>query len=322
MKLKVNKYYLTDHKASVLTRLTNRLTRRPVPGFPRTVQLETQSGCNANCIFCDYGISYARQPKGKIDWYLFRKIVDECAQYRVRRFSPYLTNEPFADNEMLERLKYIQSKMPWTKITITTNGHYLVPELTDKILALEKPLHALYISFQGIDKEAYEATMRGSMKFERTMENVTYLIGRVQKDHRGSPDIWITMVDTKMIDAPKAIAYWKSHGVKAKYTTLENRGGNIVNIEALHKSSNMHYYTMCTRLFKQMYIHFNGDVVLCCVDNSRKVVLGNAREQTLYEIWNGEKAVSHRKRFLNHDFEGLPLCGTCKIDDVRVITND
>src|SRR6058998_2072118 len=110
MAVKLNRYYLPDTEAPILSRLVNRLTRRPVPEFPRTVQLETQTGCNADCVFCDYGTSYARQPKGRIDWDLFRKIVDECAQHRLRRFSPYLTNEPLADKRLLERLQYAQEK--------------------------------------------------------------------------------------------------------------------------------------------------------------------------------------------------------------------
>jgi MoaA/NifB/PqqE/SkfB family radical SAM enzyme len=300
--------------------LANRLTRRRVPAFPKTVQLETQSGCNADCVFCDYGVSYPKQPKGKIDWALFVKIVDECARHRVRRFSPYLTNEPFADKELLERLKYVNQKMPWCKVVVTTNAHYLVREKVDEILALEKPLHAIYISFQGIEKQGFEATMRGNMSFERTLANVNYLVERVQKEEHKRPEIWITMVDTQLIDARKALAYWKARGVKAKYTTLENRGGNVVQIDRLQKSTEMSYYSTCTRLMKQMYIHFNGDVVLCCVDNSRKVVFGNAREQSLYEIWNGPKAVEHRRRFLEHQFEGLPLCGTCKVDQEREVT--
>src|SRR5438093_5017838 len=321
LKLKLNRYYIPDPSAPVLTRLVNSLTRRPVPDFPRTVQLETQTGCNADCVFCDYGVSYPKQPKGKIDWDLFRKIIDECAQHRVRRFSPYLTNEPFADKELIDRFEYVNARMPWTKVVVTTNAHYLVPQVVDRILALEKPLHAIYISFQGIEKQAYEATMRGNMKFERTMENVNYLVGRIRNEGRKRPEVWITMVDTKMIDAPRAIAYWKERGVKAKYTTLENRGGNVLKIETLQKSPEMQYYTTCTRLMKQMYIHFNGDVVLCCVDNSRKVVFGNVREQTLHEVWNGPLAIAHRKRYLAHDFEGLPLCGTCKVDEEREVTN-
>lgn len=321
LKLKINKYYLPDPKAPWTTRVRHRLLRRPVPDFPRTVQLETQTGCNADCVFCDYGVSYPLQAKGKIDWDLFRKIVDECARYRVRRFSPYLTNEPFADKELLERLEYVNKKMPWSKIVVTTNAHYLVPQMVDRILALSRPLHAIYISFQGIEKEAYEATMRGNMKFERTMENVTYLTDRIKKEKLARPEVWITMVDTKMIDAPKAIAYWKERGIRAKYTTLENRGGNVIQIDKLQKSEEMTTYTTCTRLMKQAYIHFNGDVVLCCVDNSRKVVFGNLKEQSLHEIWNSPKAVEHRRRYLSHDFAGLPLCGTCKVDQEREITN-
>ena len=320
MAVKLNRYYLPDTEAPILSRLVNRLTRRPVPEFPRTVQLETQTGCNADCVFCDYGISYPRQPKGRIDWRLFQKIVDECAQHRVRRFSPYLTNEPFADKEILERIRYIHTKMPRTKVVITTNAHYLVPSLADRILALEKPLHAIYVSFQGIEKEAYEATMRGNMSFERTMENVSYITSRIRKEGRKRPEVWITMVDTQAIDARKAIRYWQDRGIKVKCTALENRGANFIQIESLQRSRQMTPYTTCPRLMKQMYIHFDGDVVLCCVDNSRKVVLGNVREQSLYEVWNGPKAVAHRRRYLAHDLDGLALCGTCKVDRQRDVT--
>jgi hypothetical protein len=50
-------------------------------------------------------------------------------------------------------------------------------------------------------------------------------------------------------------------------------------------------------------------------------VFGNVREQSLQEIWNGPKAVEHRRRYLSHQLEGLPLCGTCKVDQEREITN-
>lgn len=321
MKHKIRRYYIPDPALPILTRAAMRLTRRPVPDFPRTVQLETQTGCNADCVFCDYGISYPKQPKGTIDQELFRRIVDECAAHDVRRFSPYLTNEPFADRELLDRIRYVNTQMPRTKVVITTNAHYLVPSLTDRVLALEKPLHAIYVSMQGIEKEAYEAAMRGNMSFERTMENVDYLIGRIRHLSMKRPEIWITMVDTRGIDAPAALAYWKRRGVKAKFTTLDNRGGSVEGIPDLGRSGKMSPYLNCPRLMKQAYIHFDGDVVLCCVDNSRKVVLGNLRESTLREVWNGEKAMAHRRRYIAGDLEGLELCGTCRVDDERVVSN-
>ncbi|HEX9508022.1 MAG TPA: radical SAM protein, partial [Myxococcales bacterium] len=146
-----------------ITRLKKRLTRRPIPKFPRNIQIQTQTGCNADCVFCPYGATADSQPKGKMDWGLFRKIVDESAHYRVRRISPYLMNEPFVDREIFERIRYINEANPRAKVIITTNGSLLTPPVVDRVLGLGEGLHEIAISVQGIDAEAYEKTMRGGL---------------------------------------------------------------------------------------------------------------------------------------------------------------
>ena len=89
--LKLRRYYLDRPGESPWTRLRHRLTRRPIPSFPRTLQIQTLTGCNADCVFCPYGATADTQPKGKMEWDLFRKIIDETARYPVRRISPSWT---------------------------------------------------------------------------------------------------------------------------------------------------------------------------------------------------------------------------------------
>jgi radical SAM protein with 4Fe4S-binding SPASM domain len=312
--LKIHKYYLADPRDGLLTALRKRLTRRPVPKFPRTIQIQTGTGCNADCVFCPYGSTYDSQPKGVMDWDLFRKIIDESARHRVRRISPYLMNEPLADRHLFEKIAYVNKVNPRARVSLTSNGSLLTPPVVDRLLALGDGIHELALSVQGIDKEAYERTMRGGVLFERTMRNVDHLVQVMRELRRRRPRVWITMVDTGLIDARRAVAYWRSRGISSRYTRLENRGGNVADADTLSRSRDMRYFTTCTRLFKQMYIMFNGDVVLCCTDYARRQVLGNVREQTLHEVWNGEKAVAIRRRFLEGRFAELPLCGQCKID--------
>lgn len=38
-----------------------------------------------------------------------------------------------------------------------------------------------------------------------------------------------------------------------------------------------------------MVISFDGDVLLCCHDMAREIVLGNLEQSTIYEVWNGKK---------------------------------
>jgi uncharacterized Fe-S cluster-containing radical SAM superfamily protein len=318
--LKINKYYMDMPGDGLLARMRHRLTRRRIPDFPRTIQIQTFTGCNADCIFCPYGETYTTQPKGRMTPDLYRRVIDEAARHKVRRISPYLMNEPLMDKDLFDKIRYINERIPEAKVVVTSNGHFLTPEITDRILAMGDGIHKLYVSFQGIDKEAYEKTMRGNMDFDRTMKNVNHFIDTQRSRGLTRPELWITMVDTAVIDAKKAVAYWKSRGVASKYTTLENRGGNIKDAHTFSHAKELTYFSTCTRLFKQAYIMFNGDLVLCCVDYSREQVLGNIVGSSISEVWNGPAAREIRRRYLAHEFDRLPLCGNCKIDEVREVS--
>lgn len=284
---------------------------RKVPDFPSTIQIQTKTGCNGACVFCPYSISVEHVPKGTMTDELFKKIVHEIAQHKnTRRISPYLMNEPFLDPQIIERSRYIKKTIPKSRIIITTNGGRLSPNIVDDIVK-DNPFHHIFISMQGIEKEAYEKTMRGSLKFEETKKNVEYLI---QKRNECCPKlkITITMVKTNIIDAEKAVHFWKSLGADSKYTALENRGGNNSAFRQLIPGKAVHF-KHCTRLFKQAYIMFNGDMVLCCTDYFKKMVLGNVAENSIYEVWNSPRAVKIRQDFIRGDFSQNPLCASCLI---------
>ncbi|HEV8336507.1 MAG TPA: radical SAM/SPASM domain-containing protein [Candidatus Polarisedimenticolia bacterium] len=318
-RLKINRYYMIFPGDSPLERLRKRLTRRPIPRFPRNIQIQTRTGCNADCVFCPYGATAPHQPRGRMDWDLYRKIIDESARHRVRRISPYLMNEPFADDEIFERIAYIHRANPRARVVLTTNGSLLSPAAVDKLLALPGGVHELAISLHGIDPEAYARTVRGGLDFHRTLANVEHLIAEMRRRRRRRPALWITMVDTEVIDARKAVRYWRRRGVNARYTMLENRGGNVAQAEQISHHSRMDYYSDCTRLFKQAYVKFNGDVVLCCTDYEAKIVLGNVREKSLEEVWNGPVATSIRAKFLSGRIGEISLCGACKVDREREV---
>ncbi len=313
--IKLNKYYLDEPGDGLLTILHKRATRRPVPKFPRTLQIQTVTGCQADCIFCPFGETFDFQPKGRMDEDLFRRIIAEAAQHGVRRISPYLMNEPFIDKDLFRKVVYIHENVPDSKVVVTTNGGLLTRDRVIEMLDIGDALKALYISFQGIEKDAYEETMRGKMHFEHTMENINYLIEQQRKRITDYPHVWITMVSTDIIDAKKAVSYWKKRGVRSKYTALENRGGNIKNAESFSYSGHMGYYSTCTRLFKQGYINFNGDMVLCCTDYSRKQILGNITDSSIHDVWNGPRAVDIRRRFLGGEIHTIDLCRDCKVDE-------
>jgi MoaA/NifB/PqqE/SkfB family radical SAM enzyme len=307
-------YYVAGADPNPVRQAWKRLLYRRVPSFPRTVQIETRTGCNASCIFCPQHDTSAKLPKGTMTQDLFERIVAEIAREGVtRRVSPYLTNEPFLDRSIVKKSRLIRRAVPRCDVVVTTNAGALTPGIVDDI-AHDNPFHAIYVSMQGIEKEAYERTMRGNLVFEQTKRNVEYLIEQ-RNAHMPRLKIVITMVKTKEIDAEAAVRYWESRGVEAKFTVLENRGGNLPQFAAL-LPGNKRLFRDCTRLFKAACITFDGDMVLCCTDYYRAMVLGNIRNRSIREVWNSPRAAGIRRDFIRGDLRNNPLCACCTIGEL------
>ena len=70
------RYYVPSEVDSLPRRLWKSATRRHVPEFPRTVQIQTITGRNAACVFCPYPLTVESQPKGFMKRELFEQILD------------------------------------------------------------------------------------------------------------------------------------------------------------------------------------------------------------------------------------------------------
>jgi radical SAM protein with 4Fe4S-binding SPASM domain len=89
---------------------------------------------------------------------------------------------------------------------------------------------------------------------------------------------------------------------------LTNRAGNLpLSQEKLLQA-------FCVRPFEQMYIAYDGRVVLCCQDWKLEEVLGDATEQSITKIWTGDKYIEKRKQLL--DRNRTNLCSKCDFPGV------
>ena len=58
-------------------------------------------------------------------------------------------------------------------------------------------------------------------------------------------------------------------------------------------------------------ILYNGDVIMCCNDYTKKIILGNVKDESIKEIWNSKKYQSIREFVFDKDFEKITACSTC-----------
>ncbi len=311
--MKQLKYYLPDGKISKLEQFKRLILHRewPVWKFPRIIQIQTIAACNANCIFCPHGKTKNPLPKGRMDWDLYKKIIDECTKYRMWRISPYLMNEPLMDPEIGERIRYISSKKRFPTYTkINTNASLLTEEVARDLI--DSGLDILTCSVHGIVKEKYEQTMVG-LSLEKVLYNIDRFLELKKKMRKKKPELRVTMVRTKLIepDVDKIREYWRKRGVRVSIRPMSNR----VNPKVARLNINarpLEPFDWCVRMMQQAYVNVRGELLLCCNDWEQTTILGDLRYQSLYEAWNSEKYMDVRRRFLAGKWKGL-LCAACRM---------
>ena len=60
-----------------------------------------------------------------------------------------------------------------------------------------------------------------------------------------------------------------------------------------------------------MGILWNGDLITCCMDWTRARVMGNARENSLYELWHNPRYQGMRRLSDDGRLDEEPLCRDC-----------
>ncbi|MCL5269765.1 MAG: radical SAM protein [bacterium] len=317
------KYYLPALARNPLVRLKYHLLnrRRPLPDGPLHAQIQTVTGCNANCIFCpNKKTERTIQPGLLMDMSLFRSIVDQCVDWGVMRFSPYLMNESMLDPRLPERIAYItRRKHPGQFSKINSHGGLLTERMAKGLL--DAGLDRLNFSVQGLDPGIYQQTM--NLPLRKTLDNIDRFLELKRTGGYKRPRVRVCMLVTKYIEPqiPAIKAYWGERGVIVNFNALENRGNHKAIQANSIASRRMRPFNWCNRLFDQIYILQDGRMVMCCADWEQTAVMGDARRESLRDIWQGSRYDGLRRRFLLGDVKGT-ICDGCTKDSIGADDRD
>lgn len=286
---------------------------RFTPDFPHAIDIQTKSGCNAHCTFCPVGRE-ENKIYGTMSDALFEKIIDEVLEYpALQKINPYLLNDPLVDKKLPERLTYIARKKDrrrWPKVRITTNAGLLTEEMGYRLLHSEG-LDAINFSFHSIIPEVYEEMM-SPLKYARVMDNILRFKSMWDNYPGKKPQLELWTVRTKPVIANlrNEKAYWKKVGIGFKARKLDNRAN--ADIEALGLGDRTFMRVpFCVIPYWRAWVMWNGDMIMCCVDQERSNLLGNCSQQSIRTVWQNPAYQALRRRWRSKQLDGL-LCENCK----------
>ncbi|MEK7405349.1 MAG: radical SAM/SPASM domain-containing protein [Acidobacteriota bacterium] len=286
--------------------------------FPNNIQIETTSRCNAKCSFCPYPETSKTQPQGHMDEDLFRSIVEEISHYPLQLIQPFLNNDPLMDRRIIPRLDFIICKNPRTRVMITTNGYLLREEIARELARMN--LHTIHISSNALAPEVYRETM--GIDGYTVIRNVNYLWDRLREaGSRTRLVVTVLLLRANKNEIRHMREYWRSRGVDFYLNPLNNRAGNIPDetfremlpFSEQANARQLLSYNMsgCPALHSFMGILWNGDLITCCMDWRRSQKLGNARQDSLYNLWHGRRYQYLRNLSNAGRLDELELCRQC-----------
>lgn len=282
----------------------------PVSSAPDHIQIQTITGCNAGCIFCPNGKTRRNIPKGRrMDWDLYRSIVDQSIAFGIRRYSVYLMNEPMLDRELPQRVEYVSARIKKPQyVKITSHGGLLTDCMARGLL--DSGLKKLKISVQSLNPKTYRDIM--DLELAKTLRNIDRFLELKKQGGYKLPRLEIVMVDP--IQSYNEINYirrrWQERDIKLNIELFENRANQQNIRDSAISARKMKVFSWCQRLMEQICILHDGRMVQCCADWEQRSVMGDLTRESLVNIWQGERYTDCRRRFAAGDIEGM-ICARC-----------
>ena len=279
--------------------------------FPEFLNIETINQCNLNCVMCP--IDKMTRARGTMSMELYEKIIEECRNYThiIKNFSLFMQGEPLLDN-LLERRIKIAKEAGIPNVQIATNGTLLTPSRAKKLI--DSGLDSIIISLEDISKNFHEKVRVGS-KYEKIITNLETLISIRNDLGLAKPEITVRMLAFKENEPQREIFidHWKTKVDEVIIQPLHNWGGTEPFGRKVSYAN-----SKCDYLWKSMVILIDGRVPLCCLDYDGVYTLGNVYDESIYDIWHGEKYKLYRKKYKNNQIE---LCTHCNWIPGSVITH-
>lgn len=271
------------------------------------VRYEVTDHCNATCIMCPREEHEHGREHGIMDQAKFEKSIDEVILLGAKRIVLTGFGEPMLDRRLEQKISYAKTKGLSTYII--TNGSVLTSKRAKGIL--EAGLDEMRVSFYGMGRDTYNTVMQG-LDYDKTRDGLLNFLSL--RDQLGSHTkvqlSYLTMPENAK-DEGAFREYWEPK-VEAIEIWRPHNFGDGRDYRSREGDNNLIIKNTCGRPESgPLQIQWNGEVIPCCYDYNNKIVLGNAFEDSVLNILNGQKYRLLRYAHKSGRFNIFPYCDQC-----------
>lgn len=295
---------------------------RPDPPAPKSVKLELTGRCNFRCSFCALR-TRAVQPKGDMEYGLFKKITTEMRVAGVEEIGLFYLGESFMAPEVLISACEWCKDLGFPYVFLTTNGS--LADRTTVFELMEAGLDSLKWSVNAADEEQFERVMgvKGSL-FWQSLENLKDA-RRVRDQNGFACGIYASSImydgeqgkKMRVLLDEYVIPFVDEHYFLPLYGQMthwnserqDNLGykptaGNQGRLDALRDP------LPCWSAFTEGHVTADGILTACCFDSDASFAMGDLKTQTFIEAWYSAAFQKLRKAHLEKNVQGT-ICEGC-----------
>jgi radical SAM protein with 4Fe4S-binding SPASM domain len=310
------------NKALIISKLEELRSRNPV-----VYNIETTNACNMKCKMCPRTTMMTRSVE-TMDRNLFRHIVDQIEphtpelwssweRFVVEEYGVYKNSmsenhfflyiiprviqlhgygDPLLDKNMPEYISLLASK----GIPSYFSCNPANIDVNKTIEMFKNGLTYIKYSIESVDDNVHKQIRGDASNFSVSFQNIKHLL-EIKKINNYKTTIIITMLDLN------------HKNQKEEYLKLCNafRGSDVYIYmksedqqwyrKDYHGTNSIHWSEFCKHPWMSMTLKSNGEVAMCMEDYDNEIILGDARKESLYDIWNGDKYCQFRLSHVNHE---------------------
>lgn len=281
---------------------------------PFTVFIDPSSACNFSCEFCfNRDKDNIKRKQGIMKFDLYKKIIDDLTQFnqKIKCIRLYKEGEPLVNKWLPDMIRYAKEKDVAEKIEFTTNGSLLNPQKNRELI--DAGLDRIVISVEAITQQKYKQISKVDLNFDEYVRNIKDFY-----DNKKQCKVCIKSTDIGVKGEEEK--FYETFGNISDEIFIENitpvwPDFDITNVkENCDKGlygQTINKINVCPYIFYSITVNSDGTVSACFVDWEHKIIVGDVKKQSFYDIWNGEELkklrIIHLKKMrTNHE-----TCGKC-----------
>ncbi len=278
--------------------------------------------CNFKCIYCGHSLDddamkakYDFVPEN-MDIETYKKIIEQIKKFpnKLKMLSLTGQGEPLINKEIPFMVKLAKEANIAERIEIITNASLLTKEMSDALI--EAGLDTLRVSLQGLSSEKYKEICGADVDFQQFMKNIKYFYA-----HKKSTNLYVKIMDVSL-EVNDEDKFYELFGDCTDRMYIEKMLPAYEGVD-LTKDMNVDYdrygrehkkRKVCPLPFYMLGIFPNGDVEPC--DTIYKpTVIGNVNEDSLVNMWNGDRLREFWKMQLKGERSCNIRCAACCAPD-------